>query len=184
VWSGNGTSHHSKIGRSTSELGQIPKLPHRNSNGRFTSISRHYACTRSSIPVQGVFTSTRKKLTCSGHAANSRRYRDLGSTCLCRGREWVDLNGVAKVGQSPPPGLRRRRGAPVNKKSRKRAPGPMTARGDSLGYSRNPGSYSHQANERPRCRRRAASLTSFHSLRVGNAGGRLVCAADAAWLHL
>src|ERR1700730_11953483 len=34
--------------------------------------------------------------------------------------------------------------------------------------------YSHQANERPRCRRRAASLTSFHSLRVGNAGGRLV----------
>src|ERR1700730_17871780 len=34
--------------------------------------------------------------------------------------------------------------------------------------------YPHQANERPRCRRRAASLTSFHSLRVGNAGGRLV----------
>src|SRR5260370_38357468 len=34
--------------------------------------------------------------------------------------------------------------------------------------------YSHQANERPRCRRRAASLTLFHSLRVGNAGGRLV----------
>src|ERR1700730_10212466 len=34
--------------------------------------------------------------------------------------------------------------------------------------------YSHKANERPRCRRRAASLTSFHSLRVGNAGGRLV----------
>ena len=32
----------------------------------------------------------------------------------------------------PPPGLRRRRGAPVNKNSRKRAPGPMTARGDSL----------------------------------------------------
>src|SRR5207344_3614395 len=50
-------------------------------------------------------------------------YRDLGSTCLCRGHEWA---------------------------------------------------YSHQANERPRCRRRAASLTSFHSLRVGNAGGRLV----------
>src|SRR6266481_3759551 len=42
----------------------------------------------------------RKKLTCSGHAANSRRYRDLGSTCLCRGREWLDLNGVAKVGQA------------------------------------------------------------------------------------
>jgi hypothetical protein len=29
-----------------------------------------------------------------------RRYRDLGSTCLCRGREWLDLNGVAKVGQA------------------------------------------------------------------------------------
>jgi hypothetical protein len=43
---------------------------------------------------------SRKKLTCSGHAANSRRYRDLGSTCLCRGREWLDLNGVAKVGQA------------------------------------------------------------------------------------
>ncbi len=55
----------------------------------------------------------------------------------------------------------------------------MTALGDSLGCSRNPGSnlyagLSHQANERPRCRRRAASLTPFHSLRVGNAGGRLV----------
>jgi hypothetical protein len=44
--------------------------------------------------------SARKKLTCSGHAANSRRYRDLGSTCLCRGREWLDLNSVAKVGQA------------------------------------------------------------------------------------
>jgi hypothetical protein len=42
--------------------------------------------------------------------------------------------------------------------------------------------YSHQANERPRCRRRAASLTSFHSLRVGNAGGRLVCGLP--WLVL
>ena len=41
---------------------------------------------------------------------------------------------------SPPPGLRRRRGIPVNKKSKKRAPEPMTARGDSLGCSRNPGS--------------------------------------------
>jgi hypothetical protein len=39
-----------------------------------------------------------------------------------------------------PPGLRRRRGAPVNKNSNKRAPGPMTARGDSLRCSRNPGS--------------------------------------------
>ena len=28
---------------------------------------------------------SRKKLTCSGHATNSRRHRDLGSTCLCRG---------------------------------------------------------------------------------------------------
>src|ERR1700730_17057508 len=90
--------------------------------------------------LRNTFSVPRKKLTCSGHAANSRRYRDLGSTCLCRGREWLDLNGVAKVGQSPPPGLRRRRGAPVNKKSRKRARGPMTARGDSLGCSRNPGS--------------------------------------------
>ena len=43
---------------------------------------------------------TRKKLTGSGHATNSRRYRDLSSTCLCRGREWLDLNGVAKVGQA------------------------------------------------------------------------------------
>src|SRR5260221_5625247 len=34
--------------------------------------------------------------------------------------------------------------------------------------------YSHQAYVRPRCRRRAASLTPFHSLRVGNAGGQLV----------
>jgi hypothetical protein len=33
--------------------------------------------------------------------------------------------------------------------------------------------YAHQANQRPRCRRRAASLKQFHSLRVGNAGGNL-----------
>src|ERR1700686_3030875 len=78
---------------------------------------RHPACRRREAQ-----SGSRKKLTCSGHAANSRRYRDLGSTCLCRGREWLDLNGVAKVGQAW----------------------------------------------------RAASLTSFHSLRVGNAGGRLV----------
>src|SRR6202011_909093 len=44
---------------------------------------------------------SRKKLTCSGHAANSRRYRDLGSTCLCRGREWLDLHGVAPWGPTP-----------------------------------------------------------------------------------
>src|ERR1700730_7650325 len=97
----------------------------------------------------------RKKLTCSGHAANSRRYRDLGSTCLCRGREWLDLHGVAKVGQADD-GPWRQSG--VLKEPR----------------SNLYGAYSHQANERPRCRRRAASLTSLHSLRVGNAGGRLV----------
>src|SRR6266851_6422090 len=56
---------------------------------------RHPACRqREARP------GSRKKLTCSGHATNSRRYCDLGSTCLCRGREWLDLNGVAKVGQA------------------------------------------------------------------------------------
>src|SRR6266567_6599065 len=48
---------------------------------------------------------------------------------------------------------------------------PQTPGGTAISVRR---AYSHQANERPRCRRRAASLTSFHSLRVGNAGGRLV----------
>src|SRR3984893_8629872 len=43
---------------------------------------RHLACRqREARP------GSRKKLTCSGHATNSRRYRDLGSTCLCRGRK-------------------------------------------------------------------------------------------------
>src|ERR1700731_1018431 len=43
---------------------------------------RHPACRqREARP------GSRKKLTCSGHATNSRRYRDLGSTCLCRGRK-------------------------------------------------------------------------------------------------
>ena len=51
--------------------------------------------------LRNTFSVPRKKLTCSGHAANSRRYRDLGSTS----------------------GLRRRRGAPVNKKSRKACSG-------------------------------------------------------------
>jgi hypothetical protein len=44
---------------------------------------------------------SRKKLTCSGHATNSPRYRDLGSTCLCRGRKWLDLNGVATARRKP-----------------------------------------------------------------------------------
>src|SRR6266567_4967375 len=48
---------------------------------------------------------------------------------------------------------------------------PQTPGGTAISVRR---AYSHQANERPRCRRRAASLTSFHPLRVGNAGGRLV----------
>src|SRR5260370_30262408 len=56
---------------------------------------RHPACRRREAQ-----SGSRKKLTCSGHATNSRRYRDLSSTCLCRGREWLDLNGVAKVGQA------------------------------------------------------------------------------------
>src|ERR1700681_4918658 len=55
---------------------------------------RHPACRRREAQP-----GSRKKRTCSGHATNSRRYRDLGSTCLCRGCEWLDLNGVAKVGQ-------------------------------------------------------------------------------------
>src|SRR6202030_2634555 len=54
---------------------------------------------------------------------------------LCERR---DRNIVDATVPSPPPGLRRRRGIPVNKKSKKRAPEPMTARGDSLGCSRNP----------------------------------------------
>src|SRR3984893_5378254 len=56
---------------------------------------RHPACRRREAQ-----SGSRKKLTCSGHATNARRYRDLGSTCLCRGREWLDLNGIAKVGQA------------------------------------------------------------------------------------
>src|SRR4029077_5949594 len=48
---------------------------------------------------------------------------------------------------------------PVKKNSRKRAPGPMTARGDSLRCSRNPGSNFRSGliaprEYRPRCRRR------------------------------
>jgi hypothetical protein len=34
--------------------------------------------------------------------------------------------------------------------------------------------YSHQAYDRPRCRRRAANLTPFHPLRVDNVDGQLV----------
>src|SRR5207342_2275917 len=56
---------------------------------------RHPACRRREAQPGST-----KKLTCSGHATNSRRYRDLGSTCLCRGREWLDLNGVDKFGQA------------------------------------------------------------------------------------
>src|ERR1700730_6275875 len=56
---------------------------------------RHPACRRREAQP-----GSRKKLTGSGHATNSRRYRDLSSTCLCRGRECLDLNGVAKVGQA------------------------------------------------------------------------------------
>src|SRR5229473_5404969 len=43
---------------------------------------------------------SRKKLTCSDRAANSRRCRDPGSTCLCHGHDRLDLYGVAKVSQA------------------------------------------------------------------------------------
>src|SRR6266849_492853 len=49
---------------------------------------RHPACRR------------RKKLTCSDRAADSRRGRDPGSTCLCHGHDRLDLYGVAKVSQA------------------------------------------------------------------------------------
>ena len=62
----------------------------------------------------------------------------------------------------------------------------MTARGDSLGCSRNPGSnyyagFTHQsmidldADD-------VANLTPFHSLRVGKAGGELLRAGAVLWL--
>src|SRR5712672_4830593 len=35
-----------------------------------------------------------------GRAADSWRCRELDSTCLCRGRERLDLHGVAKVSQA------------------------------------------------------------------------------------
>jgi hypothetical protein len=46
------------------------------------------------------FLGPRRKLRHSDRAANSRRCRELGSTCLCHGRERLDLHGVAKVGQA------------------------------------------------------------------------------------
>src|ERR1700737_4077914 len=104
---------------------------------------------------------SRKKLTCSGHAANSRRYRDLGSTS----------------------GLRRRRWAPVNKKSRKRAPGPMTARGDSLGCSKNPGSNLYAWDHRAQSQRaddamQCASIAHFMLL-LGLKGHRVLAATPS-----
>src|SRR5258706_15531953 len=41
-----------------------------------------------------------RNATCWDGAASSRRCRDLDSTCLCRGRERLDLHGVAKVSQA------------------------------------------------------------------------------------
>ena len=55
---------------------------------------------------------------------------------------------------SPPPVLRRRRGVPVNKNSKKRAPEPMTARGDSL-----------------RCADDAHRMAKFHALQVRQGHG-------------
>src|ERR1700746_750454 len=45
----------------------------------------------------GCRAATRKKLTCSDGAANSRRGRDLGSACLCHGHDRLDLHRVAEV---------------------------------------------------------------------------------------
>src|SRR6266478_2391241 len=53
---------------------------------------RHPACRRREAQP-----GSRKKLTCSDRAANSRRCRDPGSTCLCHGHDRLDLYGVAKV---------------------------------------------------------------------------------------
>jgi hypothetical protein len=40
--------------------------------------------------------------------------------------------------------------------------------------------YSHQAYDRPRCRRRATNLTRFHPLRVGNAEEQYRCLRQLA----
>src|SRR6266853_4735676 len=56
---------------------------------------RHPACRRREAQ-----SGSRKKLTCSDRAANSRRCQDPGSTCLCHGHDWFDLYGVAKVSQA------------------------------------------------------------------------------------
>src|SRR5260370_24931992 len=69
---------------SGSRLGDVLRLPR-----------RHPACRRRE-PQLGY----RKKLTCSDRAANSRRCRDPGSTCLCHCHDRLDLYGVAKVSQA------------------------------------------------------------------------------------
>src|SRR6516165_5979508 len=56
--------------------------------------SRCAAQSRDELPP------SRKKLTCSDGVADSRRCRELDSTCLCRGDERLDLHGVAKVSQA------------------------------------------------------------------------------------
>jgi hypothetical protein len=82
----------------------------------------------------------------------------------------VDIR-LASLAPNTPPAW-----GPSNENSRKRAPGPMTTRGDRLVCSRNPGSnyetgYNAPRGNRPQCRRRGNSLANVSS-RCGSAAGR------------
>src|SRR6516164_3738858 len=120
------TPHHPKCATLASSRRQSPPSPH--------------ACTRSPPTTP---TSAEDPPWSSGRSEprSSPCHRIQGAgrppPSLC---EHQDRKIVDATVPSPPPELRRRRGIPVNKKSKKRAAEPMTARGDSLGCSRNPGS--------------------------------------------
>src|SRR5215469_13673000 len=83
--------------------------------------------------------------------------------------------GVTLLRPATSRSVRRRRGIPVWKNSTKRAPGPMTARGDRVRCSRDPGSNyrtgsSAPRKTRPRCRRRGRSVVSCGAGRQGPVG--------------
>src|SRR5215831_753472 len=83
--------------------------------------------------------------------------------------------GVTLLRPATSRSVRRRRGIPVWKNSTKRAPGPMTARGDRVRCSRDPGSNyrtgsSAPRKARPRCRRRGRSVVSCGAGRQGPVG--------------
>src|SRR5258708_6504128 len=86
--------HHSILAHPTSATGQNPNLPHRNIDGRFTSISRHPA-----VECRGHDRTARMPLTLRPTAL-SRLADRVGARHLQSASHRIDLRALARAGRA------------------------------------------------------------------------------------